>query len=141
MLSNPLTLGCFLAQFILHPVLSLSEEYETVNCSNPLTEVTPCGRISPNGCCAKGCVRNLRGRCVLEECTSSWNAWLRKPVTMSCYFHWFLLIFAGVILAVMTGLVVCNVGFELRRHFRQRRIERFRRFRDLSGVSIGSTQC
>ncbi|KAH8362973.1 hypothetical protein KR084_003880 [Drosophila pseudotakahashii] len=122
-------------------VLGISGQYETVNCSNPFTELTACGRFSPSGCCAKGCVRNLRGRCVQEQCTSSWTAWLRKPVTMSCYFHWFLLIFAGIITAIMMGLVVCNVGFELRRHLRQRRVERFRRFRDLSGVSIGSTQC
>ncbi|XP_017079569.1 uncharacterized protein LOC108113495 [Drosophila eugracilis] len=137
MLANMLTLGCLLAQFIL----GISAENGTVNCSNPFTEITACGRFSPNGCCAKGCVRNLRGRCVEEQCTASWSAWLRKPVTMSCYFHWFLMIFAGIILAVMMGLVVCNVGFELRRYFRQRRAERFRRFRDLSGVSIGSTQC
>ncbi|XP_037722066.1 uncharacterized protein LOC119554995 [Drosophila subpulchrella] len=132
-----LTLGCLLAQF----VLGISGEFEAVNCSHPLAELTTCGRFSPNGCCAKGCVRNLRGRCVQEQCTASWTAWLRKPVTMSCYFHWFLLIFAGVITAIMMGLVVCNVGFEVRRYLRQRRVERFRRFRDLSGVSIGSTQC
>ncbi|KAI8044715.1 uncharacterized protein LOC128259441 [Drosophila gunungcola] len=141
MLAYLLSLGWLLAQLILPPAMGLSEQFESVNCSNPFTELTSCGRISPNGCCAKGCVRNLRGRCVPEQCTTSWNAWLRKPVTMSCYFHWFLVIFAGIITAVMMGLVVCNVGFEIRRHLRQRRIQRFRRFRDLSGVSIGSTQC
>ncbi|XP_017039320.1 uncharacterized protein LOC108086791 [Drosophila ficusphila] len=141
MLANLFTLGFLLVQLILPPVLGFSEEYESANCSDPSTDLTSCGRFSPNGCCAKGCVRNLRGRCVQEECTASWNAWLKRPVTMSCYFHWFLLIFAGIIIVVMLCLVVCNVGFEVRRCLRRQRIERFRRFRDLSGVSIGSTQC
>ncbi|XP_043655093.1 uncharacterized protein LOC122621326 [Drosophila teissieri] len=137
MLANLLTLGTLVA----HLMPRIGAQYAAVNCSDPLTEVTACGRFSPNGCCAKGCVRNVRGRCVQEQCTASWSGWLQRPVTMSCYFHWFLLIFAGLITAIMLGLVACNAAFEVRRYLRQRRAERFRRFRDLSGVSIGSTQC
>ncbi|EDV53006.1 uncharacterized protein LOC6554964 [Drosophila erecta] len=137
MLAKLLTLGSLLAHIIPRSL----GQHAGVNCSDPQTELTVCGRFSPNGCCAKGCVRNVRGRCVQEQCTESWSGWLQKPVTMSCYFHWFLLIFAALITAIMLGLVACNAAFEVRRYFRQRRVERFRRFRDLSGVSIGSTQC
>ncbi|XP_033164878.1 uncharacterized protein LOC117144027 [Drosophila mauritiana] len=137
MIGSMLTLGCLLAQVIPR----IRGQYAAVNCSDPRIELTSCGRFSPNGCCAKGCVRNVRGRCVQEQCTASWSGWLQRPVTMSCYFHWFLLIFAGLITALMLGLVACNAACEIRRYLRQRRVQRFRRFRDLSGVSIGSTQC
>ncbi|KAH8384228.1 hypothetical protein KR200_003625 [Drosophila serrata] len=132
-----LTTACLLAHLLLVPL----EASASVNCSNALTNVAACGSFSTNGCCAKGCIRNSRGRCVPEQCTDTWSPWLPRPVTMSCYFHWFLVIFAGIITMVMTVLVLCNVGFEVRSYLRQRRHRRFTPFRDLSGISIGSTQC
>ncbi|KAH8232483.1 hypothetical protein KR032_008079 [Drosophila birchii] len=129
--------ACLLTHLLLLPV----EASTSINCSNPFTEVAACGRFSANGCCVKGCIRNPRGRCVPEQCTDTWSPWLSRPVTMSCYFHWFLVIFAGIVTLLMTFLVLCNVGFEVRRYLRQRRNQRFRPFRDLSGISIGSTQC
>ncbi|KAH8381515.1 hypothetical protein KR093_007284 [Drosophila rubida] len=75
-----------------------------------------CSKLSANGCCAKGFVRNARGRCVVENCMGgSWNGWLSRPLTMSCYFHWFLLIFAGFIIVLMLALATCNLAFELRK--------------------------
>ncbi|KAH8383634.1 hypothetical protein KR009_009773 [Drosophila setifemur] len=137
-----LALGSLLGQLLGQPFAEASpEEWEMANCSNPFTELTSCGRFSPNGCCAKGCVRNHRGRCVQEQCTDAWTTWMERPVSLSCYFHWFLLIFAAIITVVMVALVVCNISFEVNRCLRQRRSQRFRRFRDLSGASIGSTQC
>ncbi|KAH8293624.1 hypothetical protein KR054_002266 [Drosophila jambulina] len=129
--------ACLLGQLLLLPV----EASTSVNCSNPLTDVAACGRFSANGCCAKGCMRNPRGRCVQEQCTDSWSPWLSRPMTMSCYFHWFVIIFAGFIALLMFVLVMCNLGCEVGRCIRQRRHRRFRPFRDLSGISIGSTQC
>ncbi|KAH8312330.1 hypothetical protein KR044_010241 [Drosophila immigrans] len=84
-----------------------------VNCSELSGSGNNCGKFSANGCCAKGCVRNARGRCVVEDCVGSWNGWLRRPVTMSCYFHWFLLIFAAFIVVLMLTLVTCNLVYEL----------------------------
>lgn len=136
-----LTLMVTAGLLLVHLLLLAGEASSSVNCSNPLTDVTECGRFSANGCCAKGCVRNPRGRCVTEQCTDSWNLWLPRPMTMSCYFHWFLLIFAGIITLGMTVLVLCNAGYEMRRYLRQRRQRRFRPIRALSGVSVGSTQC
>ncbi|KAH8306184.1 hypothetical protein KR018_003623 [Drosophila ironensis] len=114
------------------------DERELVNCSHPLIELTACGKFSPNGCCAKGCVRNHRGLCVAERCTDSWSGWLERPVSMSCYFHWSMIIFGVTLAAVMLVLGVCNISHEVKRYIRQKRSNRFRRF---STTSTGSTQC
>ncbi|KAM8706276.1 hypothetical protein ACLKA7_010537 [Drosophila subpalustris] len=110
-----------------------------VNCSLPGTEVTNCGKISANGCCAKGCVRNAIGRCVQEQCTGSWNGWLSRPVTMSCYFHWFLLIFAALIFALMLALLSCNVAYEVRNCMRKRSQARQSRYVHFSASSSMSS--
>ncbi|KAH8408489.1 hypothetical protein KR215_006148, partial [Drosophila sulfurigaster] len=102
---------------LLRPAMS------QVNCIEMTTQLVPhknCGKFSANGCCAKGCVRNARGRCVAEDCIGSWSGWLRRPVTMSCYFHWFLLIFAAFIIVLMLTLITCNVAYELRKWLRKR---------------------
>jgi len=108
---------------------------EFVNCSLPGTELANCGQISANGCCAKGCVRNAIGRCVEEECTGSWNGWLSRPVTMSCYFHWFLLIFAAFIFVLMLTLLTCNVAYEVRDCLRKRRQTQYVHFSGSSSLN------
>ncbi|KAH8267788.1 uncharacterized protein [Drosophila bipectinata] len=142
--ADHLTVACLLSQLLSMVAEGSVDDWEpesVANCSNPMTVLTTCGRFSANGCCAKGCVRNHRGRCVQEQCMDSWSSWLKRPVTMSCYFHWFLLIFAGIITALMLALVACNVAYEVKRFMHRRSMARFRRFRDLSGGSVGSTQC
>lgn len=109
---------------------------QTMNCSAPSEELTACGHHSPNGCCAKGCMRNAGGRCVPELCTFTWNGWLKRPVTMSCYFHWFLLIFATFIFTLMLLLLVCNMTYEMRRCMRRRPQSRYVRFTVTSSPSI-----
>ncbi|XP_023174662.2 uncharacterized protein LOC111602007 [Drosophila hydei] len=99
-----------------------------VNCSLSSVELTACGQLSTNGCCAKGCIRNALGRCVTEQCTGSWDGWLRRPLTMSCYFHWFLLIFAGLITTLMSTVIILNLIFELRLYLEKRRMRRYLRF-------------
>ncbi|EDW16608.1 uncharacterized protein LOC6575129 [Drosophila mojavensis] len=115
---------------LMAPVLG-----QFVNCSLSTVELTACGKLSPNGCCAKGCIRNAAGRCVAEHCTGSWDGWLRRPVTMSCYFHWFLLIFAAFIIILMSSVVLLNLVFELRLFLEKRRMRRYLRFSPRSSPS------
>ncbi|XP_034660996.1 uncharacterized protein LOC117896658 [Drosophila subobscura] len=114
-----------------------------VNCSmksrSKSTEVLLyCGA---NGCCAKGCMRNAKGKCVMEECTGSLTGWLRRPVTISCYFHWFLILSAGLFTAIMAVLVLYSLGLKVRNCWRQRFSTRYRPIRNVSGVSSASTPC
>ncbi|EDV90604.1 uncharacterized protein LOC6569561 [Drosophila grimshawi] len=120
---------------LVNPVLGEDcTELATTN-----TTSTTCGSMSANGCCAKGCIRNTMGRCIAEECTGSWTGWLSRPVTMSCYFHWFLLIFGAIIGLIMVFLIVLNLAFEVRLCLRKRqqdnRQSRYVRFSPRSSPS------
>ncbi|XP_030573584.1 uncharacterized protein LOC115771842 [Drosophila novamexicana] len=128
-------LGCLFVCLVLGQLVMPVIGAVYANCSEPSTQLTSCGQISANGCCAKGCIRNAVGRCVVEQCTGSWNGWLRRPVTMSCYFHWFLLIFAAVVIALMTVIVILNLIFEVRVCLRKRRLARYVRFSPRSSPS------
>lgn len=117
-------------------VLMTPSVAQSINCSVSREELTGCGHYSPNGCCAKGCMRNAGDRCVPELCTYTWNGWLKNPVTMSCYFHWFLLIFASFIFTLMMLLLVCNMTYELRRCVRRQHQSRYVRFSVTSSPSV-----
>ncbi|ALC46357.1 CG15549 [Drosophila busckii] len=100
-----------------------------VNCTALDLPLAACGKFTANGCCSKGCVRNARDRCVPETCMGgNWTGWLSRPASMSCYFHWFLLLFAAAIFVLMMGVLVCNTVFEIRLCLRKRRRNRYVRF-------------
>lgn len=108
-----------------------------VRCNASGVNQTSCSHNhSPNGCCAKGCMRSAGGHCVRELCTFTWNGWLKHPVTMSCYFHWFLLIFAMFIFTLMFLLLVCNVTHEVCRCMRRRQQTRYVLFNPTSSPSV-----
>lgn len=107
-----------------------------VVCNASGVNQTSCSNLSPNGCCAKGCMRNAVGHCVRELCTFTWNGWLKHPVTMSCYFHWFLLIFAMFIFTLMLLLLVCNVTHEVCLCLRRRQQTQYVRFTPTSSPSV-----
>ncbi|XP_022213560.2 uncharacterized protein LOC111068400 [Drosophila obscura] len=119
-------------------------QVHALNCSTVIrgrrgkVVVYACGA---NGCCAKGCVWNGLDKCVVEECTSSLTGWLRRPVTVSCYFHWFLLLSACLVTAVMTVLALYALGLKLRNCLRARFNARYRPIRNESHISFGSTPC
>ncbi|KAH8418020.1 hypothetical protein KR222_010604, partial [Zaprionus bogoriensis] len=118
-------LRCLVLALLLLPLAA----GENVNCSEASAELGTCSSLSANGCCAKGCVRNAIGRCVQELCMSDgWDGWLKRPASVSCHFHWFLLTFACLILILMLLLLTCNVAFEVRRCLRKRRQSRYVRF-------------
>ncbi|XP_030371082.1 uncharacterized protein LOC115621553 [Scaptodrosophila lebanonensis] len=113
--------------------MSMPTTFPAINCAANVS--SPDNLSYVNGNCPKGCVRTLRGRCVPERCTTDWIGWLNRPVTMSCYFHWFLLMLAALVMFLMLGLMVCNLVYEVRLCLRKRRRLRYRRFSGSSSTS------
>ncbi|XP_001357585.2 uncharacterized protein [Drosophila pseudoobscura] len=126
---------------MLFLLLDLLWQVKALNCSSGRRSSEDFFICGANGCCVEGCVENDLGQCVEEDCTTSLTGWLHRSVTVSCYFHWAMILCAALTTALMTLLVLYALGLQLRKFFRQRFNARYRPIKDVSGVSIGSTLC